>query len=190
MITIFFRFRFRKKVERDPRKEIALFVILIVVILLAFMGALRYFVVKSSVLTTRVDRKVRNLSFSLKMEKEVYYAGDDVKLRLGVKNLSDKPVYLEFPTNLEADFLVQREQDLFFVKIPFDVWKYSAKVGQVNTPHTVKIEGGREKVFTGIWDQSDFEGKPVVPGKYRITGSIDTKNFKIKLFLRGETATK
>jgi hypothetical protein len=186
VIHIFFKFRFRKKVERDPKKELLIFVLTIVLLLVAFMGTLRYIVIKSSPLRTKADRQLKDLHFSLKMDNNsVYSVSEKVLLKLGVKNISEKPVVIEFPSSLECDFLVEQELDLFFVKIPFIVWKYSAKMGDVDTGHSLKIDPGKEKIFKAEWDQTNFKGEPVKPGKYRITGIMNTRKFKISLQLRG-----
>jgi hypothetical protein len=174
-------------VVRDPKKEVMVFIITMVSLLLMFMIVLRYFVIKTSPLRANTDKSIQNLYFSLKMNKDVYDHGEPVILKLGVRNTSNKPVLLEFPTSLDCDFIVEREYDFFFVKVPFTIWKYSAQVGELQTPHSVSIDPGQAKMFNAQWNQNDFNGKLVKPGKYRITGVMNTKNFKVSLRLRGAT---
>jgi hypothetical protein len=184
---IFFKFRFKKKIERNPVKEVFVFVGIIVLLLALFMGTVRYIVVKSSPLRTKVDKKLSNLHFSLRMNNAVYQRSEPIILKLEVTNIGTRDVVLDFPSSLECDFVVERELDLFFVKIPFTVWKYSAQVGDIAEPHKVKLDPGQSKLFIAKWNQTDVGGKQVVPGKYRITSIMNTKNLKVILTLRGET---
>jgi hypothetical protein len=158
-----------------------------VLLVVVFMGTVRYVVVKTSPLKTKVDRKLSNLHFSLRMDNAVYHTTEPIVLKLEITNISDKPVVLDFLSSLECDFVVERELDLFFVKIPFTVWKYSAQTGDIAEPHKIKIEPGKSRMFLAKWNQTDVDGKMVAPGKYRITGIMNTKSFKISLQLRGET---
>lgn len=172
---------------RDPKKEALVFVITIVGLILVFMIVLRYFVIRTSPLRANADKRVENLYFSLKMEKTAYSQGEPINLQLGVVNTSSKPVKLEFPTSLDCDFIVEREYDFFFVKIPSPIWKYSAQVGELQRDHSVTINPGQVKIFRATWNQNDFNGQPVKPGRYRITGVMNTKNFKVSLILRSES---
>jgi len=169
------------------KKEVLFFFGLLFLVLAVFIGAVRYMAVRSSPLKTNADTEVKDLHFSLKMDNAVYRADEPVILKLGVRNVGEKPVVIEFPSSLESDFVVERERDFFFFKVPFEVWRYSAQGGEVDNPHKIAIKAGEEKIFQAKWNQNDFNGKQVQPGKYRITGIMNTKNFKISLQLRGET---
>lgn len=169
------------------KKEVFFFFALILVVLVAFIGIVRYMAVRSSPLKTKADTEVKDLHFSLKMDNAVYRSDEAVMLKLGVRNAGDKPVVIDFPSSLESDFVVERERDFFFFKVPFEVWRYSAQGGDMDNPHKITIKPGEEKIFQAKWNQTDFNGKQVQPGKYRITGIMNTKNFRITLQLRGET---
>lgn len=165
------------------------FVITIVSLILLFMIVLRYFVIITSPLRKNADKQLSNLNlyFSLRMDKQNYSQGEPITLQMGVRNTGNTPITLEFPTSLDCDFIVEKEYDLFFVKVPYIIWKYSAQVGELQKPHKVDIAPGQVKIFSAAWNQTDFTGKPVKPGKFRITGVMNTKNFKLIIDLRGKT---
>jgi hypothetical protein len=165
------------------------FVITIVSLILLFMIVLRYFVIITSPLRQNADKKLANLNlyFSLKMDKSNYSQGEPITLQMGVFNTGKEPIKLQFPTSLDCDFIVEKEYDLFFVKIPSIIWKYSAQVGELQKEHEVTLNPGQVKIFSAQWNQTDFTGKPVKPGKFRITGVMNTKNFKLIIDLRGKT---
>lgn len=132
-------------------------------------------------------KQLKGLDFSLKIDNKVFDRGQEIFIRFGVKNITEKPVEISFLSSLECDFVVERETDFFVARIPFAVWKYSSEVGAGDMPHKIAILPGKEKVFQAKWDQTDFNGKPVDPGQYRISAVMNSKNFKIRLRLRSET---
>ncbi len=93
--------------------------------------------------------------------------GRPVRLVLELKNLTDKPLTLNFSTGKQYDFEVHDSNNQL-------IWAWSR--GKVFIQAATKIIlGPKEQIkFTPDWDQRDNEGRQVVAGTYQVTGLIPT----------------
>ncbi len=184
--------RLKRKLRPKPVNKFrqrALFVFLLLSAVVIFMVTIRYMVQREeSKLNKTATLRSRGLQFKLQMNKTRYLKGEPVDVQLVVTNVSGSPIALVFDFNLEFDFLVQREVNLLFVKVPMNVWRYSSQKVPIASPHTVVLEPGQDRVFKGTWDQRDFRGRIVSSGRYIITGFLKAKDRSESLQIRGETA--
>ncbi|HXE73347.1 MAG TPA: BsuPI-related putative proteinase inhibitor [Candidatus Nitrosotenuis sp.] len=179
--------RLRRRTLRDRPQDVRLFVVLLAVLFVGFLLVLRYLVSSSSSLQQQATYQTEDLIYNLTMPKTDYDRGEPIALNLTVANRSGRPLELVFDNELEVEFVVQRELNLFFVRIPLEVWRYSAT--RVNRPqrHNVVIMPHDKKVFRAVWDQKDARGRQVGPGNYRILGYVTSRGERHELLLRGET---
>lgn len=177
--------KIKRRVRRDPKKEIITFVVLLVIVIITFIFGLRYFLKMDEPLTKTAKVQTRTLLFTMRMKETRYKLGEPIELILEVRNISPKPVVLEFENSLEFDFQVQKEMNLFFAKIPMNVWRYSTRYPGKPTNHTITIQPQEVRTFTAEWDQKDYRYKQVKAGSYIITGSINTVGMNTELQMRG-----
>lgn len=187
--------RLKRRVEVDSGatdttfRQKATFAAVLILLLIGFMVGVRFFAAQKD-LSLTANVKSEGLFLQLSMPKTNYDPGEPINIQLLAKNISEKEVTLEFETDVEFDFIVQSEMDLMFAQVPTNVWQFSSDPEHLPhpKPHVVKIPPGKEKIFTATWNQKNFKGERVKPGRYIITGFLKAKNRDDKLQLRGETA--
>lgn len=178
--------KIKRRIKRNPKKEIATFIVLLIVVIIAFVFSVRYIVTKDEPLNKAAHVKTRSLLFTLRMKKTHYNLGEPIQLILEVRNIGSKPVVVKFNESLEYDFLVQRETDLLFMRIPASLWRYSANRAIQPGRHTITLQPQETKAYKGIWDQKDSGGRQVKAGLYIITGTINLAGKSTELQMRGK----
>lgn len=166
--------RLRRRVVRDRKGELRLFAVLLALVFLGFIVVLRYLVTMTAPPLADSDAaQTEDLYFTLRMDARDYARGQPIGLQLSVRNTSGHPVSMSFDTDQEFDFVVQRELNLLFVRIPLEVWRHSGDKVARKRPHTLTIMPGEEKIFRAKWNQVDGSGKQVKPGRYVISGYVN-----------------
>lgn len=166
--------RLRRRVVRDRKGELRLFAVLLALVFLGFIVVLRYLVTMTAPPLADSDAaQTEDLYFTLRMDSRDYARGQPIGLQLSVRNTSGHPVSMSFDTDQEFDFVVQRELNLLFVRIPLEVWRYSGNKVARKRPHALTIMPGEEKIFRAKWNQVDGSGRQVKPGRYVISGYVN-----------------
>jgi hypothetical protein len=181
------RNKFLKKIERNPIKE-ALFVIFLLIIILAlFVFSVRYFLSIKDVkpFLTQSEKQLDYLSFTLYTPKLNYTMADDdiIDINMIVKNISNKPIELNFPYSIEVDFLAYRLDNFILFEIPTLVWTYSIEQKSIKKPHSMIIQPNESKIFAAKWNKKTQKGVNIKGGNYRIIGKMETRDFNISLSL-------
>ena len=127
------------------------------------------------------------LSFNLEIG-EKYHRGEPVNFRMKITNTSSKPVTLNFPKSNEVDFLVYREDNWFFFKLPTLIWQSSTYNKDVKKKHSIILNPKESRVFSATWSQIDQNGVAVKPGIYRVVGNVITDEFTVSLTLQDDSA--
>lgn len=177
--------KIKRRIRRNIKREITTFVIVLVIIIAIFLLTVYYFARQKMPLSRSAHRKTDKLLYTMKMEKTRYSVGEPIQLIMEVRNISNKPVMLKFDKDLEYDFVVEKEWDLGFVKIPFNVWRYSASQGARDEAHTVALQPQEVITYRATWNQEDYRGKQVKKGTYVIKGTINTADETTELQMRG-----
>jgi len=177
--------RIKRKITVDPRKGVALFLALLLFALVGFFFVIQYFIDKNQQEISSAELQDGDLSLKLSMDKQVYGAGEKVRLRLVLTNTGAQPVILKFNTNVEYDFLVQRETSFLVARVPQYVWKYSASTVEEAENHKLVLKPGQIKVYSATWNQQTYSGEPANPGRYSITGYLNTAGRRHVLTLLG-----
>lgn len=113
-----------------------------------------------------------------------------MNLKMKITNTSSKPITLNFPNSNEVDFLVYREDNWFFFKLPTLIWQSSIYNKNVKKRHSIILNPKESKSFPSVWPQIDQNGIPVKPGVYRIVGNVVTDDFTVSLTLQDSTHNK
>lgn len=168
------------------------FALTIALVLVLIVIGFRIFADHKRGLMASSQLESEGLLLQLSMSKTTYKPGETIDIKLVAKNISPNKIKLEFDSGLEFDLVVQSEIDLKFAQIPRSVWQYSANSGASisGNPHSVNIDPGGEHEFKSLWNQRNFKGQLVEPGRYVITGYLLAKNRNERLQLRGETTDK
>lgn len=163
---------------------------LLIIVVIAFVFSVRYLLMKDEPLNKASHIKTRSLLFTLRMKKTHYILGEPIKLILEVRNIGSKPIVVKFNESLEYDFLVQREMDLLFMRIPVSLWRYSANRAVQPGRHTVTLQPQETKMYNAVWNQKDSGGRQVKAGLYIITGTINLAGKSTELQMRGKMGDK
>jgi hypothetical protein len=177
--------KIKRKITADPKNGILLFAALLFLAVTAFIISLQYFIDRNQKEITSAELQDGDLSLKLTMDKRVYGAGEKVRLRLVLENTGSQPVVLRFPTNVEYDFLVQRVANYLIARVPQYVWKYSASTVEEAYSHTITLKPGQARVFSATWNQQTYSGEPASPGRYIVTGYLNTAGRRHVLTLLG-----
>lgn len=121
------------------------------------------------------------------MDKTRYSQGEHITIKLALKNIASRNLRLDFRTNLQADFAVQRENNWIFFKTVQDIWRYSNKIIIKRDHNVLSLAPQETKVYMCEWDQKDYGGTTVEPGKYIITGVFNAIGESAELHMRGKT---
>ncbi len=168
--------RLRKRVVRDRQADLRSFALVLAIGSIAILVLLRYLVSSTQFLLAKSDAaQTENLYFTLRIAEvdRSYAKGQPIGLKLSVRNTSGHTVYLPFDSDQEFDFQVKRQINLFFVRLPIEVWRYTAARTPKPQPHSLMILPSEEKIFRARWPQVDNAGQQVRPGRYVISGYVN-----------------
>jgi hypothetical protein len=177
----------RRRVVRDPKKEIASFAITLVIIFALFFAVLNYLVALEHPPTSSASLRSFPLEYFLWMPQTNYREGQAVPLNLSVTNVSSKDVVLRFEQDLEFDFVVQRELNMIFVSVPLDVWRYSASHPPGKEVHQRILKPKQSLTYQAEWPQVNAKGEKVGTGRYLIMGMVLAGKERQVLQIRGRT---
>ncbi len=127
------------------------------------------------------------LEFTLETGKKIFQQGEDIDIKLSVKNITDKPVKLEFETTQSCVFIIRRQVNFVFFSYGMDVWKSSYGKRYEEKENQIVLKQGQKKTFQTAWKQVNAKGESVDPGKYVISAALLTKNKQPLLQLRMNT---
>ena len=175
--------------ETSLARQKATFFVCVALLLVAFVAGVRWVAATRNSVTS-ADISSAGLYYRISMKKSTYAPGEPIEITLFVTNISTDPIKLEFATNLELELTIEREQDIGIAQLPEVIWQLSKDSGHRQKPndHSVTIEPGENKGFSGVWPQIDFRGNRVPSGRYSITGGLLAKNRTAVLRLHGTTA--
>src|SRR5687768_5040554 len=148
----------RRRVVRNPRKELATFAITVVVIVAVFFAVLNYFLSLQHPPTSATELTVGQVRYSLEMPRTQYAEGDAIPLKMTLKNIGTEPVKLKFDHDLEFDFIVQKELNLVFASVPLEIWKLSSTRPPGQDPHERVLKPGESRSYDGKWSQVNAQG--------------------------------
>lgn len=110
--------------------------------------------------------------------------GERVTFKLRIKNVSQHTLYLPLPAAPPYNFSVSKSDGtvvwclagIVTDKILCDRWSSDNSLHN----HLLKpviLEPAGELEFTAAWDQHDYNGNPVLPGSYKVHGTLVVKSW-------------
>jgi hypothetical protein len=71
---------------------------------------------------------------------------------------------------------VQQQLNMFFDKIPTEIWRYSKSSNNLKLKQQryLTIMPNEERIFSVNWNRTDNSGDKVSGGRYTVTGVINT----------------
>jgi hypothetical protein len=124
--------------------------------------------------TTTTHALVGGVYYELSIDKGYYKAGEPIKLKLIVKNITKKTVVLNFPTTQRYDFIVKRDINFIFFHFPIYVWESSYHIIPKPIPNSIVLHPGQTIAFEDVWNQKDAHGVQVPAGRYIISAYLAT----------------
>jgi hypothetical protein len=70
------------------------------------------------------------------------------------------------------------------------IWRYSANRAVEQKKHAVTLQPQEVLTYDAAWDQKDYAGKQVSPGRYIINGTVNLAGQSTELQMRGKMGGK
>lgn len=112
----------------------------------------------------QVDTLPRALTAELALRPDRLRQGQTATFELTVRNRSDQPARVTFPTGQQFDFEVWRDNRV--------VWKWSRDRAFTQAVSTLALQPGQAMTFTGRWNLRNNLGERVIPGRYEVRGFL------------------
>ncbi len=90
--------------------------------------------------------------------------GQTATFELTVRNRSDQPARITFPTGQQFDFEVWRDNRR--------VWRWSQDQAFTQATSALALRPGQAITFTGRWNLRNDLGERVIPGRYEVRGFL------------------
>ena len=174
-----------RRVIVNKKKQLLVFATTIVVMVAIFFAVLNYFLALQRPPTSSTELTVGSLRYSLEMPRTHFGDGEDVTVRMTIKNVGSQEIKLSFASQLEFDLIVQRDINLIFATVPLNIWIYSACHPNQLKAHVLVLKPQQTHSFVASWPQVDAHGDKVSPGRYLLTGVLNTEGSRQSLQLRG-----
>ncbi len=100
------------------------------------------------------------------VNKKKYSAGSQVQISFTVQNESKQNMILRFSSGQQYDMWITQNKR--------EVWRWSRDKVFTQALKSTTLMPGEQKVFKVSWNQTNNEGKPVVPGVYELHAQLTT----------------
>ncbi|MDO8886019.1 BsuPI-related putative proteinase inhibitor [Candidatus Oleimmundimicrobium sp.] len=108
-------------------------------------------------------QQLKGFEVKFSISKSTFFSGEEVPLKLNIKNTGDNPQKLSFTSGQEYEFLVNDDSGN-------EVWRWSYGKVFAMILREKKLEPGEELVYEVVWPQENFEGERVPVGSYVVKG--------------------
>lgn len=162
---------------RDRKADMRNIAIMLAIFFLAFLILIRYVISINKPTQGKAESHEDNGLYMALRTEQLGSRSATQGMQLSVFNMTGHAVPLEFAkTGPKFDFIVQKQVNFLFTKVPVEVWRYSNKNTKFSEikGDSLTIMPNEEMIFRAEWDKTDNEGNKVSPGKYMITGFINT----------------
>ncbi|HDP70085.1 MAG TPA: hypothetical protein ENN38_04660 [Actinobacteria bacterium] len=116
-------------------------------------------------------QKKNGLEIDFLVSKEGFSVGEDVSLKLSIKNTNSNTRVLNFTSGQKYDFLVEDSSGR-------EVWRWSYDKSFTMALEEKKLEPGEQLTYEVIWPQKDLENKQVLAGDYLVKGFCSAMELK------------
>lgn len=165
----------------DSKKDLRLMIAVLGALFFVFIIAVQYWRSAAPTLVgSEANQSADGLYYTMRISNH-HIQGEPIALLMSITNTSGFPQTLDFGADTKVDFVVQQQLDVFFEKIPVEVWRYSKDKGALGKQRKMTIMPNEERIFSVFWDQTDNKGQKVGQGRYIITGEINTPSGSMKV---------
>lgn len=159
--------------SKSPKTIFFITIIIILVIFIITVNIINYN--REIPLSLKATLLKEDIEYILTSEKSDYSSKEPVKLIFKVKNQSTEKTEIEFDTEEEVEFIVEEKQNYLIFHPKLVIWKSSFGKIYQEKPTKITLMGKEEKIYTGLWEQIDYEGKKVGPGSFIISALFKNK---------------
>ncbi|MGN0013109.1 MAG: BsuPI-related putative proteinase inhibitor [Candidatus Bruticola sp.] len=157
---------------QDSKADAKLVMIVLACLFVAFMVFVRYSIVsRAGAVGNEANQSSDGLYYTMKISDR---EKDGIYLTMSITNTTGLPKTLDFSKDSKVDFVVQQQVNVFFDKVPIEIWRYSKANKNFSNQKVLTILPNEERVFSVKWDQTDNSGEKVNGGRYIVTGEIVT----------------
>lgn len=170
--------RVRKSVRHleDSKADVKLIVLTMGVLFVAFMLIVRYSISSRQAATgSEANQSSDGLYYTVKVSNS-RSQNAPTTLLMSITNTSGVPKTLDFTKDTKVDFVVQQQLNVFFAKVPVELWRYSKAHANMSAQRKFTILPNEERVFSVKWNRTDNKGERILGGRYIVTGEINTSS--------------
>ncbi len=120
-------------------------------------------------ITSHQEKNGFEIDFSI--PKRGFSLGEEIPLKISIKNTSDDFKELTFSSGKKYDFWVENDSGK-------EVWRWSFDKVFTMVLESKKLEPGEQVVYELVWPQKDFDGKQVPAGNYVVKGFSSASELK------------
>ncbi|MGM9991483.1 MAG: BsuPI-related putative proteinase inhibitor, partial [Candidatus Bruticola sp.] len=137
---------------QDSKADAKLIMVVLACLFLAFMGFIRYSITsRSASVGSEANQSSDGLYYTMKISDR---DKDGIYLTMSITNTTGLPKTLDFSKNSKVDFIVQQKVNVFFERVPIEIWRYSKANKNFGKQKTLTILPNEERVFSVKWDQT------------------------------------
>lgn len=158
--------------NKGPQKSLIFFILFFLIIYVVGSMVNNYF--NQKLFVTNNEIKYKNVIFKLETDKDSYFQGEKVIIKLIVINNTGKQIELDFLNSELAYFTVYTYVNLGLTKFYYKVWTTEPSIPEVPKVYKLKLAPGEKLSIVKVWDQVDQKGNPVNTGKYKFMAKLNT----------------
>ena len=170
------RVRHSGKRLHDRKADAKLVILLFACLFVAFIVLVRYSIVSHpSLMGGEANQSSDGLYYTVRIAQQSQNNGA-ITLLMSVTNTTGLPKTLDFTKSSKVDFVVQQQLNMFFDKIPTEIWRYSKSSNNLKLKQQryLTIMPNEERIFSVNWNRTDNSGDKVSGGRYTVTSVINT----------------
>jgi hypothetical protein len=176
--------KIKKQLEKDPKKDIAKFAVLIFIVAAAGLMFARNLVYETVPVTEKDSKQLNNINCTMYIDKTQYPQNQELDIFIKIGNTGKKPVSVEFAGKNSCETVILKETSLRMAYTNKEVWRNYSTFD--NTPGDNKriLEPGQSRIITLSWNQQNFRKKQVSPGYYIIATNMKLNDEEVRLRIK------
>jgi hypothetical protein len=177
--------KIKRQLEKDPKKELVKFGIVVIIIAIVSIVAARNLVYQTVPVSDKHVISKGPLTHTLYSSDTRYPQGKPVDFFIKIENNGKQPVQLEISGENKCNVTIIKENQYLFAYSHKEIWKSSGTFSSASGKGKEKLAPGEIKITSIQWDQKDSNGKQVSPGTYIIRTAMKVNGENILLVTKG-----
>lgn len=159
--------------EEKYKKKTFFFIILFLFIIFSGIIFLNNYI-NRMVFSPKLETNYKGLTFKITTDKQTYYQGENITIKLIIINNTKKKVEMDFLTSELAYFTVYSYLDLGLTRFYYKVWTTKPSTPPIPNVYTISLKPGESLTIIKIWNQVDMKGELVKTGRYKFVVELNT----------------